>query len=169
LFGELDRVSWLLTKSGFFAVKSMYSFLVAKKVNFPFKALWTLKLSLRIKVFCWLAIKNRILTKENLKKKEWKRVELCEFCDDHETQEHLFFPCPLAKYVWSVVSVSLGICKLPKCFTDLYNDWFNTRSGRDKKASSLTHILLSGPWRLSGQFGKQEINLVFKEFVLEIS
>jgi hypothetical protein len=48
---EPDRVSWLLTKSGTFSVKSMYSFLVAKKVNFPYKTMWTLKLPLRIKVF----------------------------------------------------------------------------------------------------------------------
>jgi hypothetical protein len=88
---EPDRVSWLLTKSGTFSVKSMYSFLVAKKVNFPYKSMWTLKLPLRIKVFCWLVIKNRILTKENLKKRGWKKVELCEFSDDHETVEHLFF------------------------------------------------------------------------------
>jgi hypothetical protein len=112
----------------------MYSFLVAKKVNFPYKSMWTLKLPLRIKVFCWLVIKNRILTKENLKKKGWKKVELREFCDDHETEEHLFFLCPLAKYIWNVVSVSLGISKIPECFVDLYRDWFNMYSGRDRKA-----------------------------------
>jgi hypothetical protein len=65
---EPGRVQWLLTRSGTFSVKSMYSFLVAKKVIFPYKVMWTLKLPLRIKVFCWLVIKNRILTKENLKK-----------------------------------------------------------------------------------------------------
>jgi hypothetical protein len=31
-------------------------------------------------------------------------------------------------------SVSLGISKIPECFIDLYRDWFNTHSGRDRKA-----------------------------------
>jgi hypothetical protein len=48
---EPDRVLWLLRKSDTFSVKSMYSFLAAKKVNFPYKTMWTLKLPLRIKVF----------------------------------------------------------------------------------------------------------------------
>jgi hypothetical protein len=61
--------------------------------------MWTLKLPLRIKVFCRLVIKNRILTKENLKKKGWKKVKLGEFCDDYETQEHMFLLCPLEIYI----------------------------------------------------------------------
>jgi hypothetical protein len=57
-------------------------------------------------------------------------MELCKFCDDHETQEHLFFLCPLAKYFCSVVSVSLAIDTLPECFTYLY-----AHTRRDRKAS----------------------------------
>jgi hypothetical protein len=57
---------------------------------------------LRIKVF-WLVVRNIILNKENLLKRGWKKVELCEFCDGHETQEHLFFLCLLANYIWLVV------------------------------------------------------------------
>jgi hypothetical protein len=34
--------------------------------------MWTLKLPLRIKLLCWLVIRNRILTKKNFKKKLWK-------------------------------------------------------------------------------------------------
>jgi hypothetical protein len=129
-----QTVSWLLTKSGVFSVKSMYSFLIAKNANFPCKVLWTLKLPLRIKVFCWLVIRNRILTKENLLKRGWKRVELFEFCNDRETREHLFFLCPLANYIWNMFSVALGINSMPSGFGDLYRDWFNACSGRDRKA-----------------------------------
>jgi hypothetical protein len=39
-------------------------FLVAKKFNFPYKVMWTLKKTLRIKdFFCWLVIRIRILTR----------------------------------------------------------------------------------------------------------
>jgi hypothetical protein len=39
-------------------------FLVAKKFNFPYKVMWTLKKTLRIKdLFYWLVIRIRILTR----------------------------------------------------------------------------------------------------------
>ena len=137
-----DRVSWLLTRSGVFSVKSLYSFLITKRVSFPYRKLWNLKLPLRIKVFCWILIKDRILTKENLKKKGWKKVEMCEFCDDHETTEHLFFSCPLAKYMCTVSSIALGINHAPKIFLDLYDRWFSGFVGKDRTAIILGAVAI---------------------------
>ena len=45
---EPDRVTWLLTKSGNFSLKSLYFFLAGKRVNFPYKKMWNLKLPLRV-------------------------------------------------------------------------------------------------------------------------
>jgi hypothetical protein len=61
-------------------------------------------------------------------KKRWEKWNYVS-CDDHETQEHLFFLCPLAKYFCSVVSVSLAIDTLPEYFTYLY-----AHTRRDRKA-----------------------------------
>jgi hypothetical protein len=77
---------------------------------------------------------NEILTKENLLKRVCKKVELCEFGDDRETQEHLFFSCPLEKYIWSAVSVSLNINSNSFGFWGLYHNWFDTSAGRERKA-----------------------------------
>ena len=73
LSSEPDKVSWVLTKSGEFSVKSLYQYLCAKRVNFPYCVLWKLKLPLRVKVI-WLVVKNRILTRDNLRKKAGKGV-----------------------------------------------------------------------------------------------
>jgi hypothetical protein len=54
------------------------------------------------------------LDQKKLKKRRWKKVEPCEFCDDYETIEHLFFLCPLGKYVWSVASVFAGTEEIPQ-------------------------------------------------------
>jgi hypothetical protein len=107
---EPDKVRWLLTRSGDFSVKSLYLYLSARRINFPCKVLWKLRIQLRIKVFCWLVIKNRVLTRDNLKKRGRKGKGLCEFCDNLESQNHLFFGCPLARYVWNVVGVALIRC-----------------------------------------------------------
>ena len=66
---EPDRVKWLLTSSGKFSVKSLYHYLVARQVVFPYKLLWRMKMPLKIQAFSWLVIKNRILNKDNLSKK----------------------------------------------------------------------------------------------------
>jgi hypothetical protein len=39
-----------------------------------------------------------------------------------------------------VFGVSLGISKLPECFTDLYNDWFNAHSCRDRQAVTIGSV-----------------------------
>jgi mannosylglycoprotein endo-beta-mannosidase len=101
-----DRLSWILTKSEVFSVKSRYTYLVARRVMFPYKMIWRMRIPLKIKAFIWLIVRDRILTKHNLVKKGWKggggvlahRSILCEFCGCNESINHLFSECPLAKY-----------------------------------------------------------------------
>jgi hypothetical protein len=63
---------------GVFTVKSLYYYLMAStRVKLSYKFLWALKIHLGIKVLCWLVVKNRVLTRDNLKKKGWKGTELC--------------------------------------------------------------------------------------------
>jgi hypothetical protein len=33
---------------------------------------------------------------------------MCAFCSENETSHHLFFDCPTAKYIWSLIAYSLG-------------------------------------------------------------
>ena len=66
---EPYKVKWLLTSFVSFSIKSLYHYLVARQVVFPYKLLWRMKMPLKIKAFSWLVIKNRILTKDNLSKK----------------------------------------------------------------------------------------------------
>lgn len=52
-----------------------------------------------------------------------------QFCGSNETTSHLFFSCPLARYIWNVVSCALGI----RCqFTDAehcLNTWLKPFTG----------------------------------------
>jgi hypothetical protein len=76
---------------------------------------------LRIKVFSWLVNKNRVLTRDNLKTKGWKGSGLCEFCDNLKSENHLFFDCPLAWYVWNVVGVALNLDAIPRSLSYISN------------------------------------------------
>jgi hypothetical protein len=101
---------------GFFFVKSMYRYLFSWEVNFPNKKLWISRIPLKIKIFMWLIQENAILTKDNLVKRNWQGDKRCYFCNSDENIEHLFFDCPLARYIWSLVSYVVGADCRPSSF-----------------------------------------------------
>ncbi len=74
------------------------------------KKIWKFKIPLKIKIFLWLVLKNRILTKDNLFKRGWRKCDkLCQFCDKEESIQHLFFECSVAKLIWNVMLCALNI------------------------------------------------------------
>jgi hypothetical protein len=106
-----DQVRWDWEKSGIFSVKSTYKHLCKNDLGANFKKIWKAKIPLKIKIFMWLVSQDVILTKDNLCKRKWKGNTSCAFCPDPENGNHLFFGCPTAKYIWSLLAFSLG----PNC------------------------------------------------------
>jgi hypothetical protein len=89
LSDQEDRVNWCMGNKGF-TVNSLYKKNSIEQVTVPYRFLWKSKLPQKIKVFIWLVIRNKILTKDNLKKKEigmvlvstvfvvvWNRLSIC--------------------------------------------------------------------------------------------
>jgi hypothetical protein len=37
----------------------------------------------------------------------------CEFCNENETNDHLFFGCVVAKVIWGIIAQSLGANNIP--------------------------------------------------------
>lgn len=68
-----------------------------------FKYLWKAKIPPKIKFWLWLILHNSIATKD-MYRRGWRGDIKCRFCDENETINHLFFACPAAKYMWSVVN-----------------------------------------------------------------
>lgn len=80
-------------------MKSMYSHLCSDEVGLYFKGIWKAKLPLKIKIWMWLINHNAILTKDNLLKRNWSGDPTCAFGNETETIPHIFFECPMAKYI----------------------------------------------------------------------
>jgi hypothetical protein len=51
-----------------------------------------------------------------MKGKDAKR----RFCDGNESIGHLFFDCPLAKYVWDVIKCTFYFDKEPSSFSAIW-------------------------------------------------
>jgi hypothetical protein len=43
----------------------------------------------------------------------------CSFCDCEESIDHLFFTCPLARYLWSILNCAFCLPSTPVKFEDL--------------------------------------------------
>lgn len=63
------------------------------------------------KIFMWLLLEIVIITKINLKRCKWKGNEICAFCTEKETADHLFVGCMTANYVWSLIGRVCDILK----------------------------------------------------------
>jgi hypothetical protein len=96
LSNEKDIFVWGLTKSGGYMVKSMYLDLINDDTKYLRTYIWKMKVPLKIKIFMWFIHRKEILTKYNLKKRNWEGDTKCCFCDNNELVQHLFIECPLA-------------------------------------------------------------------------
>lgn len=88
----------------------MINFRGVKPVYIP--AVWKLHVPPKIHVFLWLVSHNKIMTRDNLRKRHKIKPLDCVFCSENESVHHLFFGCVVAKYVWTVIgeyfNISLG-------------------------------------------------------------
>jgi hypothetical protein len=58
-----------------------------------------MKIPLKTKVFAWYLRRGVILTKDNLAKRNWQGYTKCIFYHEEETIKHLFFSCPVARFI----------------------------------------------------------------------
>lgn len=113
-----DAVAWKIGNKGF-TVKFLYNSMQTEKPQKIYKVLWKMKLPAKIKIFLWLLLWKRILTKDNLKKRGWLGDHSCMFCAGDESIDHLFFGCSLARFVWGVFQIAFDFVNIPTSLVDL--------------------------------------------------
>jgi hypothetical protein len=74
-----DMFRWDLNTMGTFSVRSIYLHLLNQHAPFRHTFIWKLKVPLEIKIFLWYLQRGIILTKDNLKRKNWKGVRSVAF------------------------------------------------------------------------------------------
>jgi hypothetical protein len=128
---------WSLKYNDNFSVSSMYQALLDIDIVPHNSYLRKIKILLKMKVFLWLLYREAILTKDNLVKRNWYENEMCSFCNNHKTIQHLFFDCALAKFIWRVVQLASGLSP-PNNIRHMFGAWVHNIS------SSNRHIFLVG-------------------------
>jgi hypothetical protein len=95
---------------GTFSPSRAYKFLIGhRKVHQAYKWLWSCFCQPKHKVFFWLLLKDRLSTRDILRRKNMQLESYnCVRCslNTEETSNHLFLSCPFAKECWNSISIS---------------------------------------------------------------
>lgn len=118
----VDKIAWRWELTGKFSVQSIYHILNFSGISRNrYVLLWALPLPPKIRIFMWLVMHNRILTKNNLYKKGWRGDLTCQFCHKKETISHLFLKCPVARQIWFWFGNSQHHFSNWKTIADIFN------------------------------------------------
>ena len=98
---EDDAIIWKLEANGIYTVSSLYA-VVNFRLVMPVDVhkVWSIKVPPKIHFFLWLLTHNKLLTRDNLSKRQHLDDASCIFCSEPETSTHVFFECVVAKVVW---------------------------------------------------------------------
>jgi hypothetical protein len=118
-----DTISWSLNKSGLFTTKSVYKYLESGVCGPNYKWIWKSALPLKIKIFLWQMMQNVVLTRDNLKKRNWGGNPTFSFCNQLEDRNHLFYSCSSARVMWGALGFVLGTNRCPSSFGQSWA-WF---------------------------------------------
>jgi len=101
----LDELKWIGgDKSGLLYVKNVYDALASTKWQQSIggwrHSCWKGDLTLKIKLFIWLSMENKILTWDNLQSKGWEGPSICHLCKkEPKTANHLLINCIFTQQV----------------------------------------------------------------------
>jgi hypothetical protein len=129
-----DRVYWGLDQSGKYTAKSLYKFMTTGGVrDMQMMAIWKCNIPLKVKIFIWMAMHDRIQVKVQLKRKRWSGPLEYLVCGKVETTDHIFFQCPVAVFLWSFLHDVLGWSKSPTNCADFLFEIVSDGRGINKK------------------------------------
>jgi hypothetical protein len=81
LSGQDDSIAWRWTANRCYSVSSAYECqLLGATIGFPATDIWRTKTEQKCKFFTWLVLHDRVLTTDNLIKRNWPCNQLCPLC-----------------------------------------------------------------------------------------
>lgn len=89
-----------------------------------YKVIWKATISMIVKVFLWLILKNKIHIGTNLATKGWHISLVCSLCSTtKEMNQHVFLQCPFAKSLLHILKIQLKIRGWLSTLHDMWMSW----------------------------------------------
>jgi len=131
-----DEVFWALERSQQYSAKSLYNLMTFGGVqDVQMMLIWKCNIPLKVKIFLWMAIHDRIQCGVQLKKKKWSGPEECFSCDRLETSDHILFQCPIAVFLWSFFRECLGWLLSPTSCSALFLEILTKLRGKKQQVT----------------------------------
>jgi hypothetical protein len=110
-YGDDNRLVWNLPIRCLFEVKSYFEVLNRKDgPSFPWKSIWRVKAVARVAFFVWTTMLGKILTHDNLRKRNVVVIEWCCMCKmSGQSIKHLLLHCKVARDFWSYILTLFGV------------------------------------------------------------
>ncbi|KAJ3700403.1 hypothetical protein LUZ61_004108 [Rhynchospora tenuis] len=128
--GTSQGITWKWSNTGEYSSVSAYRLLADPGLRSPYhKLLWKIKAPPKVRIFLWLTLLDRILTQQNLLRRNWPSITACQCCtsDCLETSVHLLVHCAFAKQIWSLLQIKFNLPVIT--FTpDLQTFWLQNRA-----------------------------------------
>jgi hypothetical protein len=145
-----DQICWKPSGSKAFQVRSYYHVLSSKEeVLFPWKCVWKPRVLPRVTFFIWTVALGRILTADNLRRRNIILVDWCCLCkEDGENIDHLFLHCTVARELWNSVFILFGMSwVMPRRVVDLLTCWQGSLGHHREIWKAIPHCLMWCLWR----------------------
>lgn len=109
LGGGRDTVLWSFEPNGKYTTRLLYKFITSDGVTDTLMVdVWKCKIPMKIQIFLWMAFRDRIQAKMQLKKRRWSGPGECKLCGQEENTGHILFQCPLACFLWIFIIETFG-------------------------------------------------------------
>ena len=102
-------MSWHLAPSETFSVKTAYQRLFRGPVRGCVSPVWKVSLLLKIKIFMWQLLRDRLPSEVEVRKRHRLGNGLCPMCGILETGTHNLFTCPAPGFYRTLSTSRLGL------------------------------------------------------------
>jgi hypothetical protein len=108
---QQDLISWKWNVNGKFSVASAYNcHFNGPMVSFSSDSIWRAICEPKYRFFGWLAMHNKVLTADNMLKKNWPCDPICSLCFCmEEITPHLLTSCNFSEVVWNIVATNFNL------------------------------------------------------------
>jgi hypothetical protein len=121
-----DKLWWSPSRKGKFDVRYFYNILAYKEtVHLPWKRIWQTKVPLKVAFFAWVVALGKILTLDNLRKRQVIAIDRCCMCKKSgDSVDHLFLHCEVACVLWNAIFIRFNFSwVMPRRVVDLFPCW----------------------------------------------
>jgi hypothetical protein len=145
--GRVDKRVWRLETSSVYTVRSAYKFFnanVPADPGVPIDSLWHKDVPLKVVLFVWRLLRDRLPTKDNLYRRQVIDIDARSCvagCGEVETSSHLLLHCSMFGSVWYHILRWLGVSAVLPCDADSHYYQFGYIGGVSKTRRSILQVI----------------------------